>query len=243
MRLVAGLCALLLSLGSTAATVTASWDRPQTNTDGSPAVIDGYRISYQCQTKQGTAPATAEQTSRQLDVPDGEQCSASMVAYNAAGDSQRSNVVQFSTPPLERPGAVRNLRISWSERGREPDMPRWIDYVELTPPAYGSWQTIDVSPYLSGPNPAAVTVCIRHTAVTTTRHTAAVRKYGQTTGLGNRNLEAGHNVCTTLGVDEQGRIEASFGAAEIRMFLVMEWGAEHIEVPTSPSRLCRLRGT
>lgn len=120
MKLLAGILALLLSTSGLAATVTASWDPPTTNVDGSPAVIDGYKISYQCTSVQGTTPADRDARSKVLELPDGERCQASMVAYNAGGESAPSNTVTFTTAPLERPGRVTNLRISWTERPTEP---------------------------------------------------------------------------------------------------------------------------
>jgi len=128
MRILTALLLWTLAVHSgIAATVTASWDAPSTNINGSPAVVDGYRLSYTCQSKAGTTPATAQQTSLTLDLPDGESCSASVVAYNAGGESQPSNTVRFNTPPLERPGAVRNLIITWKKTEHKPAMPIGTD--------------------------------------------------------------------------------------------------------------------
>jgi len=113
-RLIALATAWLVSSCAVAASVTATWDH-----DG--VGVDGFRLRYECHTEVATRPAGAGDRSLTFDVPDGETCSARMWAYNGAGDSEPSNAVTFTTAPLERPGRVTNLRISWTERPTEPE--------------------------------------------------------------------------------------------------------------------------
>lgn len=111
MRILVGILSCLLSISSIAATVTASWQH-----DG--LHVDGFRLDYQCQTQTGSVPAIASARSLSFSAPDGETCLASMVAYNDVAESESSSTVQFTTAALPLPGAVTNLRISWTEQGQ-----------------------------------------------------------------------------------------------------------------------------
>lgn len=128
-RLIALATAWLVSSCAVAASVTATWDH-----DG--VDVDGFRLRYECQTRIATLPADAGARALTFDVPDGETCSARMWAYNGAGDSEPSNTVQFSTPPLERPGKVRNLKITWKEH--DPEARRMASLVLNGTNAYAS---------------------------------------------------------------------------------------------------------
>lgn len=111
-RLLALATAWLVSSCAVGASVSATWDH-----DGID--VDGFKLRYECQSEVATKPAGPSARALTLTVPDGESCSAKMWAYNEVGDSEPSNTVTFSTPALERPGQVRNLRISWSEPAAE----------------------------------------------------------------------------------------------------------------------------
>ncbi len=118
MRLLACLLLSLIASACSAAPVQFSWTAPSTNLDGSPAVISGYRVDYTCGGRVGGINVSSTQNTVTEDFAGGLSCSASMVAYNTAGDSPRSNVVQFTTPADAVPGAVTNLQIAWREHNR-----------------------------------------------------------------------------------------------------------------------------
>lgn len=98
-----------------AETIKFAWDKPLTNEDGSPLLLSGYKFYFS--TVPGSYGPTVTSipptvTTFSWVVPPNlasTKLYATVTAYNAIGESARSNEVVFTTQP--KPAAAAGLRI------------------------------------------------------------------------------------------------------------------------------------
>lgn len=106
---------LLLASPVQAEVIKFAWDKPLTNADGSPVTLSGYRFYISpVEGEYGPANATLPASSLTFTflVPEkmaGKAFYATVTAYNAQGESERSNELRFTTKP--RPAAASGLKV------------------------------------------------------------------------------------------------------------------------------------
>jgi hypothetical protein len=106
---------LFLAAPLQAEVIKFAWDKPSTNADGSPLVISGYRFYFSSVPgSYGPAVTTLSPTATTYSwvVPANlasTKLYATITAYNAVGESERSNELVFTTQP--KPAAATGLKI------------------------------------------------------------------------------------------------------------------------------------